>query len=215
MSTLIEKINLLVSASLHDLVNEALKAKNVAVLREQIRRLGESREDVDETIASVTADLRIERDKNAGLIETIAIKKERATTLKGKGKLSQAAILVKEYMAKEESLKKSSASIVEMEAELGTLEQAGLMIDAKKSELESALADVERALKIAKTKRRTVKNLEDVAKLLEEDSGPNIGEWAQHEKVVADVQLEQAMAKHGHLLKAEDDPDVAAELEKL
>jgi len=215
MATLLEKINLLVGATAHDLVNRALKAQNVAVLTEQIRRLGESRDQVDETISSVEADLRIEKDKNAGLVETIATKKARAKTLKDAGKTSQAAILVKEYMDKETSLGKSTAAITDMEKELETLRQAGMMIDAKKSELESALSDVERALKIAKTKNTTVKNLDQVAKLLEEDSGPNIGEWAEREKVKADVRLEQAMAKHGHLLKAEDDPDVAAELANL
>lgn len=215
MATLIQKIDLLIGASLHELVNRALKAQNVAVLAEQIRRLGESRDDVDETIASVEADLRIERDKNAGLVETIATKKARAKTLKDAVKTSQAAILVKEYMDKETSLGKSTAAITDMEKELETLRQAGMMIDAKKSELESALSDVERALKIAKTKNKTVKNLDQIAQLLEEDSGPNIGEWAEREKVKADVRLEQAMVKHGHLLNAEEDPDVAAELEKL
>ena len=215
MATLMEKLNLLIGASLHDLVNKALQAQNVAVLNEQIRRLGESRDDVSETIATVTADMRIETDKCHGLTTDIATLKDRAKTLKDAGKESQAAILVKQYMGKQESLDKSTQSIAEMENELVTLNQAVGMIDAKTAEMESARDDVERALKIAHSKNRTVRNLDDVAEILKGDSGASIGEWANTQKVRADVRLEQAMAKHGSLLHAEDDPNVAAELAKL
>lgn len=212
---LLGKVQLLVSASLHDLVDKALQAKSVEVLSEQIRRLGESRDQIDEMLANVQTDLRIERDKNAGLIEEINTKKVRAKVLKDHGQLDTAAVLVKQFMTKEASLKKSDLSIKDMLAELNTLEQAGLMIDTKKDELVDVKSDVERALKIADTKRTTVKTINDVARLLEADSGPNIGEWAEHQKIVADVRLEQTMAKHGHLLNAADDPEVAAVLAAL
>lgn len=214
-NSLLGKIELLLSASAHELIDNALKAKNVAVMNEQIRRLIEAREDTDETISLVTADLRIEQDKNAGLIATIAQDKERATTLKRADKMSQAGILVKQYMKKEESLLKSNSAIEEMKKELETFDQARMMVESAISELETSRDNVERALRIAKSKTLQVNTVEDVTKILAGQGVSGIEEWAERTKVQAGVRLEQTMARHGHLLNPQEDPAVAAELEKL
>jgi hypothetical protein len=214
-TSLLGKIELLVSASLHDMVNQALKAKSPEVLTEQIRRLGLVEEEIGETYAIVESDRRIAQDKAVSLAHDIEEKKARATTLKRDNNMALASLQVKAYMGKQASLEKTNLSIVDMEKTLATLTQAKEVVKLNIEQFTDAKETVERTLQIAHTQNKTVNALEDVGQLLSGEGVQGILDFAERAKIKSDVRLEQVMAKHSGLLTAENDPDVAAELANL
>lgn len=213
--SLLGKVELLVSASLHEMVDNALRAKSPAVLTEQIRRLNLIGGELDETFAMVESDLRFARDKSAGLSKEVAIKKARATTLKRAGNTALASLQVRRYMNQQTSMQKAETSIADMEATLATLTQAREVVKLNIEQLTEARDYVEQTLKVAKTQKKTVNALDDIAKLQSGRGVSAIIEWAERAKTQSTVRLEMAMEKHSNLLSAESDPDVAAELENL
>lgn len=212
--TLVQKIGLLVGANAHDLVNRALKAQSVAVMDEQIRRAGESADQVDETLATIEADLRINRKKAVGLNADVQRLQADANDLLKAGKKPQAAMLVKQKQSKEAALDKTKAAIADGEKDQESLNRARAALEIKIEELKTSRDFVQQALAQAKTKDRTVATIEDIADVLG-DSAPNSVEWAEGLKTKADVKLEMTLTKYGSLMDAEEDPSVAAELARM
>lgn len=212
--TLFQKIGLLVGANAHDLVNRALKAQSVAVMDEQIRRAGESADQVDETLATIEADLRINRKKAAGLNADVERLKRDANDLLIADKKPQAAMLVKQKQSKEAVLVKTNAAIADGEKDQESLNQARAALETKIEELKTSRDFVQQALEQAKTKNRTVETIEDIADVLGDTSPVSI-EWAEGIKTKADVKLEMTLTKYGSLMDAEEDPSVAAELARM
>lgn len=212
--TLFEKIGLLVGASAHDLVNRALKAQSVAVMDEQIRRAQESADQVDETLATIEADLRINRKKAAGLKADVERLQKDASDLLKAGKKPQAATLVKQKQMKEAALGKTNTAVADCEKDQEALNQARAALETKIEELKTSRDFVQQALEQAKTKNRTVETIEDIADVLG-DTSPVSVEWAEGIKTKADVKLEMTLGKYAPLMDAEEDPSVAAELVRM
>lgn len=215
MATIFEKIGLLVSANMHDLVNRALRANSVEVLNEQLRRAHESLDQLDETIAVVTADERIEERKNKGLAEDVARLTADAMVLLRVGKETQAAVLVKQKQLKQASLGKSDEALKSTTGDLEKLQQAKAALQMKISELQQTRDNVEQALKIAKTKGLVVRTFKDLTDVLEESGAKGIEDWAEQIKVQADVKLEMTLKKTGDLIDPMADNSVAAEIERM
>lgn len=215
MAGLLEKVGLLVGANLHDLVNKALRSNSVAVLDEQIRRAHESLEDLEETIAQIIADQRIEQRKNGGLHTDIADLEGKAKTLLGAGKETQAATLIKQRQLKQAALGKSDEAVASASRDLEKLQQAKAALEAKIAELQMTRDNVEQALRIAKTKGQVVETIDDLTDVLQESGAAGMADWAERVKTRADVRLEQTLERHGRLLDPLADPEVAAELEAM
>jgi phage shock protein A len=215
MAGLLEKIGLLIGANMHDLVNRALRANSVAVMDEQIRRAHESLEQLEDTIAQIIADLKIEERKNRELKDSIVSLDRDARTLLTTGKESQAAILVKQKQLKQAALEKSEQAQGSINGDLTKLQQAKTSLELKISELKATRDTVDQALKIAKTKGRIVQTFNDLTDVLEESGAAGTADWAESVKAKADIKLEQTLEKHGPLLDPTADPGVAAELERM
>ena len=212
--TLFDKLGLLVGASAHDLVNRALKAQSVAVMDEEIRRAGESQDQLDETLAAIEADLRINRKKAAGLNVDVARLLKDASDLLAAGNKPKAAMLVKQKQMKQAALDKTNAALADAEKDQDSLNQARAALETKIEELKTSRDFVQQALEQARTKNRTVKTIEDIADVLG-DTSPVSVEWAEGLKTKADVKLEMTLNKYGALMDAEEDPSVAAELTRM
>lgn len=215
MANLFEKIGLLVGANMHDLVDRALRANSVAVLDEQVRRAHESLEQLEDTIAQVIADLKIEQGKRDGLKSAIAVLERDARTLLGAGKEDQAAVLVKQKQLKQLALEKSEQALTSADGDLAKLQQAKASLEMKIAELQTTRDNVEQALKIAQTKGRIVQTFDDLTDVLEESGAAGTAEWAETVKTKADVKLEMTLGKQAHLLDPMADPNIVAELERM
>lgn len=215
MAGIFEKVGLLISANMHDLVNQALRANSVAVLDEQIRRAHESLEQLEDTMATVMGDRRIEARKNEDLKVAIAKLVADAKTLIQAGKDAQAAVMLKQKQLKEAALAKSDENLVSTNGDLDKLSQAKATLEMKIAELQTTRDNVDQALKIAKTKGRIVKTLGDLTDVLEESGAEGMADWAESVKAKADVKLEMTLEKHGALLDPLADGSVAAELARM
>jgi phage shock protein A len=200
---------------MHDLVNRALRANSVAVMDEQIRRAHESLEQLEDTIAQIIADLKIEERKNRELNETVSNLDRDARTLLSAGKDTQAAVLVKQKQQKQAAMGKSAQAMNSMNGDLSKLRQAKSALEMKIDELRTTRDNIEQALKIAKTKGRIVQTFNDLTDILEESGAAGIADWAEGLKTKADVRLDATLEKHGRLLDPLADPGVAAELERM
>lgn len=215
MASLLEKVNLLVSANLHGLVNTALRANSVAVLDEQIRRAHESQDQLEDTIATVMADVAVETGKNAALKESVVHLDRNARTLLAAGKEGQAAILVAEKQVKDAALKRSDASLVSQTADLEKLRQAQGALKVKITDLQTTRDNVDQALRIAKTKRIVVRTFDQLTDVLQESGAAGIADWADRVKAKEDAKLDMTLEKHVALLDPLANPDVSAEIERM
>lgn len=215
MATLFEKIGLVVSASLHDLVNQAIRANSVAVLDEQVRRAVESMDQLQDTLAQVIADQRIEQTKNDGLRRDIANLDRDAQTLVAAGKDTQAAILIKQKLVKTGALTRSDQALASSKSDLEKLQAAKAALQMKIDELRQTRDNVQQALTIAKSKNRVVATIDDLSNVLEEAGAAGIADWADQVKTKADVKLEMTLEKHGALIDPLADAGVSAELERM
>ena len=215
MATLFDKVGLLVSANLHDLVNKALRANSVAVLNEQLRRGQESMEQLDETVIQIESDRRREFTKNFGMDTEIEQMTANIKTFMLAGNESRAATIVKQKMTKVAAEAASTKAIEDMDRELVQLRRAQDALSVKLDELKLTRDNVERALALAKSKNQTVETINDVTDILRDDGAIGIGEWAEKLNTTADVRLEHTLAKHNDLLDPMADDNVAAEMERL
>lgn len=214
MASLMEKIGVLVSASLHDLLNQAIQANSPAVLDEYIRRAEGNLDDLVITTAGVRGDLKSQTDKQEGLTRAISQMNDDIDLLVVAGKDAAAAIKIKQRIVKQTALDKASRAVLAYTADMDRLNQARGALEAKIAELRSARDRVETALAIAKTKQVTVRTLQDLNHILEDSGAEGIVEEAERRAATAEAALDMQMEKAGHLMDPLDDPDVLAELER-
>jgi len=212
MANLFDNIKLLVSASLNDLVNKALRANSPAVLDEYIRRADESMDTLLQTMAEVKGNLVVETRKNRELQAAIGNMDADITVLLKAGKQQTAGVLVKSQMMKKTALQKSDVSLADSQADLSKLTQAQAVLQAKIDELKTTRDNVQQALEIAKTKGKMVRTIDDMSDILKQSGAAGIADWAEKVKAQSDARLDMTLQKNGSLLNPEDDPAVAAEL---
>lgn len=215
MASLLEKISVLFSATINDVVDQALKAQSPAVISEYIRRAEESLDELQDTIAIVKGDSNIEKRKNAGLEQEIVRLQNQAETLVNAGRDAQASIVIKNKQQKTASLEKSNQALASYTLDLDRLYLAKGNLDLRINELRITRDNVESALRVAKTKNRVVNTIEDLTDVLEESGAAGMAEWAERVSEQADVRLEQVLEKNNALLDPSADPAVAAELEEM
>lgn len=215
MASLLEKVGLLFSATLHNVVDEALKSQNVAVMNEFIRRAQGHLDEVEDTLALQRGDLKIQTKKRDGLIADIAKLDGEIRTLLGAGKDALAAAHTKSKLAKETALAKCNAEIERIKGMENSLETARVQLVNKIDEMKDARDHVERALETAKAQNKTVRTLDDVAEILGDDGVLNLVSEAERKAEQADARFQMAMEKHATTFDAESDPAVAAELARI
>ena len=215
MAGFLENVGLLISASLNEMVENALKAKSPAVLGEYIRRAQDNLDKLDETIAQITADRRIQKRKLEGLVADIASLEEQKVTLAKAKKMDLAGQAIAQRNVKQQAQASTETTIAGLDKDLAQLTNARAALATKIEQLKTAREQVELALQAAQSKRVTVDTIEDVAKVLDTDGYETFVSAAMREAEVQDVRLERTLSKHEHLLDPAQDPAVAAELAEL
>ena len=216
MTSLFQKIGLLLGANVHDLVNRALRANSVAVLEEQVRRGQEALEDLSDDIARLVADERIARGNLARQQTDVDRLKANVVILVRAGRESAAAIEIRKQKTAEATAPALEETIADTVAQIEPLRQAQGLLESRIGDLRTARDNTERALRIARSKDKTVRTIEDVTAMLGDDGDADeLTSWATQVKVQADVRLEMTLQEHGEALDPTSDPDIAAELERV
>jgi phage shock protein A len=67
MATLLEKVQTLISANLHAMVDSALRANSLAVFDQYVREVEDNLEDLEDAVATVGGEVKTLRRKKADL----------------------------------------------------------------------------------------------------------------------------------------------------
>ncbi len=166
MASLLEKVQTLVSANLHWMVDQALKTNSIAVINQYIREVEDNLEDLENAVATVGGQVKTlkrqhddaqakadELDRNIDLF----LKEGREDlAMAAQSKLNSTQRLVTTY----------STQLEQMQREYQSLMDARLKLEAKLTTIKQEKEELQALLDLAKSKEiaaKTMKSLDDLA----------------------------------------------------
>jgi len=166
MATLLEKAQTLISASLHAVLDKALKANSLAVLDEYIRQVQDSLEDLEDAAATVGGQVKTLKRK-ADQFQQKAQELDRdidALLQRGKNDLAVAA--QRRLNSVQEMAQEYREQCERQQKEYKQLLDARLKLEARLTEIRQEREQVQALLELAKAKEittRTLRSLDDLA----------------------------------------------------
>jgi phage shock protein A len=172
MASLLKKVQTLISANLHAMVDSALKANSLAVFDQYVREVEDNLENLEDAVATVGGELRALR-RRKGDAEQRAAELDRNIDIflrEGKEDLALAA------QSKLNSVNRLVQNYEEMlgrqEAEFQALKDARLKLEAKLTTVKQEREELQVLLDLARSKEitaRAIKSLDDLMGSGDED----------------------------------------------
>jgi phage shock protein A len=172
MASLIDKVNTLIKANLHYLVDQALKSNSIAVVNQYIREVEDNLEDLEDAVATVGGQVKTIRRKRDEY-QAKAEKLDRDIDIfltEGKESLAVAA------QSKLNSTRRTAEAYTEqlatLEREYESLKDARLKLQAKLTAIKQEREELQALLDLAKAKEistRTIRSLDDLVGSGDED----------------------------------------------
>lgn len=172
MASLLEKTQTLISANLHDMVDRALEANSVAVMKQYIRDAEENMDDLEEAAATVGGEVKtLERKYKEYKKKGDQLDRNVDTLImQGKTDLARAAQL--ELNTTRRLQEQYHEQWVRQEREYESLLNARLKLQAKLNTIRQEQRELEALMELAKSKEATVKaikSLDDLAGIGDSD----------------------------------------------
>lgn len=165
MATLLEKVSTLVTANLHALVDQALKANSLAVIDQYTRQVEDQLEALGDAAATVGAEIKSIRRK-ADEHQQKADKFDRAIdAFLGEGNETSAAATQSQLNSTLRLVETYNAQITTQEAEYQKLLDAKVKLEARLNTMRQQRTELQALLELAKSKElvtKTVKSLDDL-----------------------------------------------------
>ena len=165
MASLLEKVQTLISANLHAMVDSALKANSLAVFDQYVREVEDNLENLEDAVATVGGELKTLRRKKADLdqkaqeldrnIDIFLREGKEDLALAAQSKLNSISRLVQNY---EDMLERQ-------EVEFQSLKDARLKLEAKLTTVKQEREELQALLDLARSKEltaKTIKSLDDL-----------------------------------------------------
>ena len=166
MASLIEKVQTLISANLHALVDKALQQNSVAVMDEYIRQAEDNLEKLEDAAATVGGDVKTlqrkyeqyaaEADRLDRDIDTLLTQSREDLATAAQSKLNSTARLAEQYKSQWER----------QQAEYKTLLDAKLKLEAKLTTIRQEREEMLALLDLAKSKEITVSAIKSIDDLI-------------------------------------------------
>jgi phage shock protein A len=166
MASLLEKVQTLIAANLHALVDEALKANSLAVIDEYIRQVEHNLEDLEDAAATIGGETKTlkrkydefsakgaELDRN---IDLMLKEGKQELAVAAQSKLNSTARLAETYRAQFER----------QQAEYQKLLDAKLKLEAKLTTVKQEREEMQALLDLAKSKELTAKTMQSLDNLM-------------------------------------------------
>jgi phage shock protein A len=166
MASLLEKVQTLVSANLHWMVDQALQQNSIAVINQYIREVEDNLEDLENAVATVGGQVKTLRRqyddvqaKAADLDRNIDVFLQEGRedlAMAAQSKLNSTQRLVTTY----------STQLEQMQREYQNLMDARLKLEAKLTTIKQEREELQALLELAKSKEitaRTIKSLDDLS----------------------------------------------------
>ena len=165
MATLLQKVSTLISANLHSLVDQALKANSLAVIDQYIRQVEDHLEDLEDAAATVGGevksikrklhDLEQKEDELDRAIDAFLMEGNEETAVAAQSKLNSTQRLVATY----------EEQVTRLQDEYQKLLEAKVKLDARLSTMQQEREELQALLELAKSKEIAVdamKGLDDL-----------------------------------------------------
>jgi phage shock protein A len=166
MASLLEKVQTLIAANLHALVDEALKANSLAVIDEYIRQVEHNLEDLEDAAATIGGETKTlkrkydefsakaaELDRN---IDLMLKEGKEELAVAAQSKLNSTTRLTETYKAQFER----------QQAEYAKLLDAKLKLEAKLTTVKQEREEMQSLLDLAKSKELTAKTMQSLDNLM-------------------------------------------------
>lgn len=166
MADLFKKVQTLISANLHALVDTALKANSMAVFDQYVREVEDNLESLEDAVATVGGELKTLRRKKADLdqqaadldrnIDLFLREGKEDLALAAQSKLNSVTRLVQNY---DEMLQRQ-------ETEFQSLKDARLKLEAKLTTVKQEREELQALLNLARSKELTAKTIKSLDNLI-------------------------------------------------
>ena len=166
MASLLEKVQTLVSANLHWLVDQALKQNSIAVINQYIREVEDNLEDLSEAVATVGGQVKTLRRKHDEFQAKAAELDRNIDLFLQEGRDDLAAAAQSKYNSTQRLVETYAQQLEQMQREYQSLMDARLKLEAKLTTIRQEREQLEALLELAKSKEitaRTIKSLDDLA----------------------------------------------------
>jgi len=166
MASLLEKVQTLISANLHWLVDQALKTNSIAVINQYIREVEDNLEDLSEAVATVGGQVKTLRRKQEEHQAKAAELDRNIDLFLREGREDLARAAQSKLNSTQRLVDTYSQQLEQMQREYQSLMDARLKLEAKLTTIKQEREHLEALLELAKSKEITVKaikSLDDLA----------------------------------------------------
>jgi phage shock protein A len=169
MASLLEKVQTLISANLHAMVDSALKANSLAVFDQYVREVEDNLENLEDAVATVGGELKTLRRRKADMdqraaeldrnIDIFLREGKEDLALAAQSKLNSVGRLIQNY---DEMLERQ-------ETEFQGLKDARLKLEAKLTTVKQEREELQALLDLARSKELTAKAIKSLDDLMGTD----------------------------------------------
>jgi len=166
MASLLQKVQTLISANLHAMVDSALKANSMAVFDQYVREVEDNLENLEDAIATVGGELKTLRRKKGEQEQQAAELDRNIDVFLREGK-EDLALAAQSRLNSVKRLLENYADMVDrQESEYKNLHDARLKLEAKLTTVKQEREELQALLDLARSKEVTVRAVESLDDLM-------------------------------------------------
>jgi phage shock protein A len=162
MATLLDKINTLISANLHAMVDKSLQSNSVAVMDEYIRQAEDNLDKLEDATATVGGEVKTLKRKADEYAAQSAKLDHDIDALLQQGREDLAAAAQAKYNTTQRMAEQYQQQYERQQAEYKTLVDAKLKLEAKLTTTKQEREEMLALLDLAKSKELTVKTMKSI-----------------------------------------------------
>jgi phage shock protein A len=200
MASLMKKVQTLISANLHAMVDSALKANSMAVFDQYVRDVEDNLENLEDATATVGGELKTLRRKKADLDQQAADLDRNIDVFLREGKEDLALAAQSKLNSVNRLIQSYDETLQRQEAEFQNLQDARLKLEAKLTTVKQEREELQVLLDLARSKEITVKSI----KSLDDLTGTGDADIARVAESIR-ARLDKASAQSEMLASSLDD----------
>jgi phage shock protein A len=165
MASLMKKVQTLISANLHAMVDSALKANSLAVFDQYVREVEDNLDNLEDAVATVGGELKTLRRKKADLDQQAADLDRNIDIFLREGKEDLALAAQSKLNSVNRLMQNYEEMLARQEAEFQNLKDARLKLEAKLTTVKQERDELQALLDLARSKEltaKTIKSLDDL-----------------------------------------------------
>ncbi len=172
MASLLEKVNILIKANLHYMVDQALKSNSIAVINQYIREVETNLENLNDAVATVGGQVKTIRRKRDEYQAKADELDRNIDIFLTSGKESLAVAAQAKLNSTRRTVDAYNEQLATLEREYESLRDAKIKLEAKLTTIKQEKDELQALLDLAKAKEisvRTIKSLDDLVGSRDED----------------------------------------------